>query len=182
VSQGACLKIRPMRSAQTPAPVRTANRSILLVAAAVVALLLVTVAVVLIAGNRSGRVYPANSPEGTLQHYLASFDEGDYEAAYAAFSNRVHQRMALDEYERAIDSYGIRGEEGPVRQVLFDRTSGGGDRVDLHLVVEEFSGQGLGASTHRSERVIRMIHEADGWRIDASLIWLDPGPFVNEGL
>ena len=172
--------LRRVTTAGPPSPPASANRSLIVIGAAVVGLILVTVVVVLLAGDRAAREYPADSPQGTLQRYLAAFDDGDYEAAYAFFSDRVHEGMDLDQYERAIDSYGFHGREGPARRVLFDRVTGSDDRVQVHLVVEEFYGDGLGGNTYRSQRQVRLVRQAGGWRIDEPLVWLEPAPFIEK--
>ena len=71
-----------------------------------------------------------------------------------------------------------RGASGtePDRTVLFDSSTGTGDRVQLHLIVEEFYGDGLSGDTYRSPRDVRLVREDGEWRIDQALIWLDPAP------
>jgi hypothetical protein len=155
----------------------TTTRTLLLIGAAIVALMAITIVVVVAAGGRTVQQYPADTPEGTMQRYLTAFDDGDYEAAYAYFSDDVHATMTLDDFETAIDNYGSYfGEGSPARQVSFDRVTGDEDRVQVHLVVEEFSGEGLTGNSYRSEREIRLVRQSDGWRIDESLVWLDPAP------
>jgi hypothetical protein len=167
-----------MRTAQASRTL-SANRSLILIAVVIAILLAGTAGVVALAGNRAPHQYAANSPQGVLQRYLASFDEGDYEAAYARFSDGVQDRMTLAQYERAIDDYGIHGGEGPARRVFFDRVTGSGDRVQVHVVVEEFYGDGLNANTFRSERQVRAIRQPNGWHIDEPLVWLDPAPLFD---
>ena len=74
-------------------------------------------------------------------------------------------------YQRAVDSWGVDAE--PDRTVLFDSTTGTGDRVQLHLIVEEFYGDGLSGDTYRSPRDVRLVREDGEWRIDQALVWLD---------
>lgn len=174
--------VRKMRRMTTNAPVAPAseNRSLLLIAAGVVALIIITVAVVVLTGNERAQEYPADSPEGTLQRYLAAYADGDVEGAYAYFSTRVQERMDLDAYQRSIDSYGDMEMADASRRVIFDRRTGGDERVQLHLTVEEFYGDGLDGSTYRSPRQVRLVREGGEWRIDEPLVWLDPAP-VFEG-
>jgi hypothetical protein len=166
-----------MNTEASPAA-RTQDRSLLLIGLGVVALVALTIVVVLLAGGRQAVAYPVNSPEGAVQRYLAAFDEGDYETAYTFFSEEVRGEMDLDEYERAVRSYGS-FDGGPSRRVLFDRTSGDGDRMRVHLTVEEFYGGGGlgGGDTYRSSREVLMVRENGAWRIDEPLVWLDPAPF-----
>ena len=150
------------------------NRTLLFIGLGVVGLAAITIAVVLLAGGRQAAEFDADSPEAALQRYLAAYEEGDLEAAHAYFSADVRERMDLDAYRRAVDSWGIGYERD--RSVLFDSTSGTGDRVELHLIVEEFAGDGLSGETYRSPREIRLVREGDEWRIDQPLVWLDPAP------
>lgn len=159
-----------------PALPGSGNRMLLIIGTVIVGLVVLTVAVVLVAGSRKPVAYPADTPEGAFQAYLTAFDEGDVEGAYGHFSAGVQERMDLDAYEAAIDAQA--GYYGPQssRRVLFDRRSGEGDRITLHLVVEEFYGDGLEGSTNRSPREIRLVHEDGAWRIDEPLVWVDPAP------
>jgi len=158
----------------TPAPAGSSNRSLLYVALGVVALAVVTIVVVLLAGGREAAEFPADSPEATLQAYLAAYDEGDLDAAHAYFSAGVRDHMDRQAYQQAVDSWGVGTE--PDRTVLFDSATGTGDRVQLHLIVEEFYGDGLSGDTYRSPRDVRLVREDGEWRIDQALIWLDPAP------
>lgn len=165
----------------TPAPATSssANRSLLIIAGGVVLLVVLTVAAVLLAGNRAATDYPADSAEGTLQRYLAAYEDGDAAAAHAFFSSDVRERMDLDAYERAIDE--SRGMYAPdiSRRVLFDRRTGEGDTARLQLTIEEFYGDGLDGSTMRSSREVRLVREDGAWRIDEPLVWLDPAPILE---
>jgi len=158
----------------TTTPAASSSRSLLYVALGVVALAVVTIVVVLLAGGREAAQFPADSPEAAFQAYLAAYDEGDLEAAHAYFSAAVREQMDRGAYQRAVDSWGVGTE--PDRTVLFDSTTGTGDRVQIHLIVEEFYGDGLSGDTYRSPRDVRLVREDGEWRIDQALIWLDPAP------
>jgi len=159
----------------TAGPSGSSNRSLIYVALGVVALTVAAILVVLLAGDRRATLFEASSPEGTLQRYLAAYDDGDLEAAHAYFSADVRESMDLEAYRRAVDASGIGVERE--RSVLFDRTDGEGDSVEVHLIVEEFHGDGLSGDTYRSPRDVRLVREEDGeWRVDQPLVWLDPAP------
>ena len=162
-------------NAQQMTPGRSANRSLAYIGGGVVALMIITIVIVLLAGGREAEGFTADSPQGILQSYLAASEEGDLAAAHAYFSADVHDEMDLDAFVRATDSYGAYGE-GTSHSVFFDSASGDGDRIVLHLTVEEFYGDGMNRSSYRSEREIRMVREADGWRIDEPLVLLNPAP------
>ncbi|HET9878861.1 MAG TPA: hypothetical protein VFQ81_06115 [Candidatus Limnocylindria bacterium] len=152
------------------------NRTLLAIGAAVIGLVIITVAVVLAAGNRGPVAYPADSPEGVLQAYLTAVEDGDAAGAHAYFSAEVRERMDLDAFEAALEDHARYAPESS-RRVLFDRRDGEGDHVRLHLVVEEFYGDGLEGSTNRTSREIRLVREDGTWRIDEPLAWLDPASF-----
>ena len=157
-----------------PTTSSSSSRSLLYVALGIVALAVVTIGVVLLAGDREAAEFPADSPEAVLQAYLAAYEGGDLDSAHAYFSADVRDRMDREAYQQAVDSWGVGTE--PDRTVLFDSTTGSGDRVELHLFVEEFYGDGLSGSTYRSPRDVRLVREDGAWRIDQALIWLDPAP------
>ena len=140
------------------------------------AIVIIAVVVVLLAGDRESVEFGEDTPEGALQRYLAAFDEGDLAAAHAFFSDGVRDQMDLDAFERAVS--GQEGDFGTerTRRVLFDARSGDGDSVRLQLTVEEFTGEGLGASSYRYQVEIPMVREGDAWRIDEPLVWLNPAP------
>lgn len=160
-----------------PPPVNagSSNRSLIYIGLGVVALTVVTIAAVLLAGDREPAEFAADSPEAALQRYLTAYEDGDLEAAHEYFSSDVRGQMDLEAYQRAVDSWGF-GPAEENRSVLFDRVSGTGDRVELHLIVEEFYGEGLSGETYRSPRDVRLVREDGGWRIDQALVWLDPAP------
>lgn len=154
----------------------SSNRSLLAIGGGVVAIVIIAVVVVLLAGDRESVEFGEDTPEGALQRYLAVFDEGDLTAAHAYFSDGVRDQMDLDAFERAVSAQeGGFGAER-TRRALFDGRSGDGDSVRLQLTVEEFTGEGLGASSYRYQVEIPMVREGDAWRIDEPLVWLNPAP------
>ena len=152
------------------------NRPVILIGAGVVALAIVSVAVVLSMGDRTSEPFPEATPEGALQRYLESFESGDLAGAHAWFSDRVASEMDLPAYQRMVDQFGSVLADDRPRRVLVGEQVGTGDSISLRVIVEELEDGGLGASTQRYEREIRMLRQPDGWRIDEPLIWLDPGP------
>ncbi len=154
---------------------RTNDRSLVLVGGGVVVVTILAIVVVLVAGGREPETFGADTPEGTIQRYLAAFDERDHAAAYAFFSSDVQDRMSLADYERMLEQTGYYLDDRGTRRVLFDGTDGNADAVRVQLTVEQVYGDGLGTSTSRSTREIRLVREAGIWRIDEPLIWLDPG-------
>jgi len=170
--------MEPQPPATNPSePMNGATRPLLLIGVAVVALVVTAIVVVVLAGNRTAQTFGADTPEGTIQRYLLAFDAGDYEAAHAFFSEDVQATMTSEDFEATIDSYGgYVGERSPARQVSFASATGDEDQVRVHLIVEEFVGDGLSGETYRSEREIRLVRQPDGWRIDEPLMWLDPAP------
>lgn len=147
------------------------SRSLLYIGAGILALLVISVVIVLAIGRTATPDYPADSPEGTLQRYFAAFEEGDYEAAYEYFSERVKEQMSVDDFRRSIDMY--QGATGAQR-VLFQGTSGEGDRVRVELVVEYFYDDGFGGGSSSQPRDVSMVREDGEWRIDDALAGLEP--------
>jgi len=152
------------------------SRQLLFIGAGILALLVISVVVVLLVGRGGATTYPADSPEGTLQRYLAAFDDGDYETAHGYFSERVRDEMSMEDFRQSVGMY---GGYPTTQRVIFEGTSGAGDRVRLDLVVEYFYGEGLGAGSDRQPRQVNLVREADGWRIDDPLIGLDQAPIME---
>jgi hypothetical protein len=164
-----------MTAAAPPEP--RADRSLLLIGAGLVALVVIAALIVVLLGSREAAAFPADSPEGVVQRYLAAFEDGDYQAAQGYFSKRIRDGMDEATYERTVREYGYGADVS--RRVLFDRTELNGDRASVELTVEEYySGGPFGTGdTYRSSRVITLAREDGAWRIDDTLIGLDPGPF-----
>jgi hypothetical protein len=157
----------------------TSNRSILFIAAGIAGLVVAVTAVVLLVGGREPTTFPADSPQGVVQRYLAAWNDEDDEAAYAFFSAQVKAATTLAAYETAARDYHMYNRPGdmPARRVFVDRVTEDGNRATVWLIVEEVSGDGLNATVYRSTRTVAMVRDPDGWRIDEALLWLDPGPF-----
>jgi hypothetical protein len=146
-------------------------RPLLLIGAGVLALLIISVVVVLVLGRGNTPAFSADSPEGTLQRYLAAVEDGDYDAAYAYFSDRVKGDMSVDDFRRSIAMYG--GTQSGQR-VLFRGSNIDGDRARLELDIEYFYDDGFGGSSFRQPREVNMVREGGEWRIDDALAGLEP--------
>jgi hypothetical protein len=153
----------------------SSNRTILFIGAGILALVLASVIVVLVV-RRGPQTFPAGSPQAALSEYLAAWDDYNIKAAYELLSQSARGRVTYTEYLSAANSY--QGYNQTARDVTIDRVTGSGDLVTIQVTVEQFYGDGLSADVSRSPRSVPMIRESDGWKIDDTLIWLDPGPFV----
>jgi hypothetical protein len=155
------------------------NRSLLFIGGGILALVGLAVAVVLLAEARGPASFEAGSPEETMQRYLAAWDERDYEATYAFFSEEIRTDATLDQYEQQARAYGEGYSGAGDTAVYIDDAAVEGDQATLHLTVEQFYGGGGlgGGDSFRSQREVRMVHEADGWKIDEPLIGIEPIPF-----
>jgi ketosteroid isomerase-like protein len=155
------------------------SRSIPLIGAGILALVVLVVAVVLLAGDRVPQQFPADSPGGLVQRYLAAWERHDYAAAYGLFSSRVKTAVPERDYRASADdyvTYGARANATAAR-VFIDGVTDGSTRVTVRLTVEELSGSGLDANVVRFTRTMALVKESAGWRIDEALLWLDPGPY-----
>ena len=151
------------------------SRSVVAVVAGVLGLIALAIVIVVVAGGRQPRTFPASSPEAALQAYLTAWDAGNYEASYAAFSSGAQQRMSFEEYERYAGDYRFNTSPGTQRLVVIDRTSADGDHMTVHLIVEETYGDGFGGGgPYRSERAVQMVNEDGAWRLADPLVWLEP--------
>jgi hypothetical protein len=133
----------------------------------VVALLVITVAVVLLAGQRPPREYPAGSPEAAFQAYLVAWEAANYEAAYAAFTTAVRAATPLADYRRQAADFRTNGlPPGTSRRVFIDRTTITGDETTLDVTIEETTVNGLSADRYRYSRSFVMVREDGAWRFD----------------
>lgn len=116
-----------------------------------------------------------------MQRYLAAWEERDYEAAYGFFSEEIKADATLDQYESQARSYGEGYIGGGETATYIDDAVGEGDEVTLHLTVEQFYADGgPGGSSFRTQRTVRMVREADGWKIDEPLIGIEPAAPFGE--
>lgn len=157
------------------------NRSLLFIGGGILALVVLAVAVVLLAEARGPTSFEAGSPEEAMQRYLAAWEERDYEAAYGFFSEEIKADATLDQYESQARSYGEGYIGGGETATYIDDAVGEGDEVTLHLTVEQFYADGgPGGSSFRTQRTVRMVREADGWKIDEPLIGIEPAAPFGE--
>ena len=157
-------------------PVFDAGRQILLIGAGLAALIVITVIAVLVAGSRTAS-FPEDSPERALQGYLEAFESGDYETAYGFFSAEAQGEMSAEEFEDQVEFYGHEVSPSTERRIRVERVTETDGGVRLHLVVEEFYGDGLGSSDYSFERDVRMTREGGEWKIDEPMFGLDPHSF-----
>lgn len=151
----------------------SAYRGLILVGVGVVALLIAAAIVVVVAGDVGDPAFEAGSPQAALHDYLVAYEAGQLDVAHAQFSTRVRDRWDIDAYRDAVDGGEAPGA-GAARRVIFDRADVTGETARVRLTIEEFVGDGLGGETNRYPREIRMVREDGAWRIDETLVWLDP--------
>jgi hypothetical protein len=158
------------------------HRTLIAVGLGVLLVALLSVGVVLVAGSQPPH-FATDSPEWTIQQYLAAWDRDDPEAAFTFFSERLHALYSLAAYERFADEAPYRDDEdlGSHGAIVIEGTDGSGDRRKVHLSVREVYGEGLEATTYSSPRSVRMVREGDVWRIDELMIRLQVGPQPTDG-
>ena len=158
----------------------TSTRGITYIAGAILGLVIVAAVVVLLAEGRTPNVFPAGSPQAAMRAYLAAWEQRDVDAAYGFFSTAVQANTSQDEYRRAVDSF---GDVSPGDEAVFiDAANVTGDSTTLHLTVEHYYGGGPGSEVFRDTREVRMVREADGWKIDEALIGVESIPFDGAPL
>jgi hypothetical protein len=145
-------------------------RPVLIVAGAVLVLVAAAIAAVATLGSRTA-TYPAGSPEAAFQDYLAAFDEGDYEASYAYFSDAVKARLPYGQY---VDECTSRAASGEDVRVIIERADLSGERATLRLVIERYYADGLQSSRYRSPGEVRLVRVDGRWRIDQRMVGAEP--------
>jgi hypothetical protein len=140
-----------------------------------VVVLAVLLTLVALLGSRQPTVYQPGTPEHAFQGYYLAWEADDLETAYAWFSTTVKKQVSFAEYRGlAREWYGM--ESGRVTLDRVDRT---GSRATLRLRVDYFSDGGFGGSRWSNTISIRLVEEADGWRIDETLVGLQPAPMYH---
>lgn len=156
----------------------TGNRSLLYIGAGVLALVVLGAAVVLLAGGRQPASFEPGTPEAAMQGYLAAWQDEDYEAAYGFFSDEIRAATSLEQYESQVRGFGD-PFGGSDTAVYIDKAEIAGQQATLYLTVEQSYG-GIGGESYRSPREVRMVHQADGWKIDEPLIGVEQVPFGEK--
>jgi hypothetical protein len=146
-------------------------RHILIIGGLVVGLVVVTVVTMLVVAPRGPATYAPGSPEAAFQEYLAAFDSGDLEAAYASFSRRVRSATTSSRYLDEVSMYD-RGDQE--RGTWIDSVDRADSRATLHLTIEEFYSSGLTSDSYRYQGTVRMVSEDGAWKIDELLAGVDP--------
>lgn len=157
----------------------TGTRSLLYIGAGVLALVALGAAVVLLAEGRQPASFEPGTPEAAMQGYLTVWQDEDYEAAYGFFSDEIRAETSLEQYEVQVRGLG-EPFGGSDTAVFIDKAEGDGLRVTLYLTIEQSYGGGIGGESYRSQREVRMVHQADGWKIDEPLIGVEQFPFGEK--
>lgn len=139
-----------------------------LIALAITAVVVIATAIILLAGNQTAATYPADSPEGSLQRYVAAWFDEDYDTAYTYFSTRVKAQMSLEAFRREA-GFGYAPDS---QSVELDSSTGTDPRRNLQITVEDYFG--YGGEGYRHQETVSMVLEPDGWRVDESLVGLQP--------
>lgn len=157
-------------------------RGIALIAGAVLLVAIAAVVVVLVFGSRGVASFPAGSPEAVFQRYYQAFADGDYDAAYDAFSRRVQQSVSREDYVSRASSGDLYVRETTTR-IRVGRVDVDGDRANLILVLDQYFGSGLTGSASSWERRIAMVRENGDWKIDEPLLGINsmPPEFFQRG-
>jgi hypothetical protein len=154
------------------------NLSVLYIGVGVLGVAVLGAAVVLLAEGRRPASYDLGTPQAAMQEYLTAWQSDDYEAAYAYFSDEIKGDTSLEEYETLQRNFGDPNGYQSNEAVYIDKAEGDDAQVTLYLTVEQFyGGDGLGGGSYRSPRSVRMVHQADGWKIDEPLMGVEQFPF-----
>jgi hypothetical protein len=154
----------------------SSTRSLWVIGGGVLALVIVAIGAVILVGDRATPTIPADSPEGTIQRYLDAWEADDMAAAHGYFSTDVMGRMDLAAFERARDEWEEYAPSSTDERVLLSSSRIDGDTAVVTVTIEQFSGDGLGASSYRYDSDIHLVREDGAWRIDEPLVWLDVAP------
>jgi hypothetical protein len=150
-------------------------RGFIAILAGIAGLLVVTVVVVLLAGDRPPRTYPAGSPEAAYQAYVTAWQAGDDEAAYASFTTAVRAETPYADYHRQAIEYRLYGQQpGTTTRVFIDAATVQGETATLQVTVETSVVSGLGANRYRSTLPVTLVREDGAWRLDTIRMGTEP--------
>jgi hypothetical protein len=145
-------------------------RPLVVLGGAVLTVAIIGALVVLLSG-REPAVYEPGTPEAAFQSYLAAWEAGDHEAAYATFSYRIRESTPIATYRRMAGERGWQHEQE--RRIALVDSRVQGDHASLDLRVDEFSPGALGGNRWSWDKTIILVREDGAWRIDDLLRGLD---------
>jgi hypothetical protein len=144
---------------------------------AVVALLIAAAVVTVnLGGDRIGRAPAAymdeDSPATPVYNAILAVQQGDLAEARDQFTADAldeNEKRGYDPIANAVTYYANDAASRRVRIVAVDdpTDTGDADEAFVTIVEDNFGGGGLfGRSTYSTERVIRVVREEDGWKVD----------------
>ncbi len=160
----------PSPGVEPPRPRARLPRAALVVGGAMIGLIAVSLFVVL-ALPRGPSAYAPGSPEAAFQAFFQAYEDGDVDGAYGLLGSSVTGQMTLAEYRR-LDADQAWQRDQDRRAVLLG-TDLIGERANLRLRIDQFSGGGLGGDRYSHERTIRLVREAGAWLIDEPIIGIE---------
>jgi hypothetical protein len=155
------------------APTPHVRRTVLILGGAILAFAVVALLAVLLT-SRPAASYPAGSPEGVFQGYMAAWEAGDLDAAYAHFSDRVRALVTVDEYRAMERDY--RWTRDQDRRVVLIGTRITDDRATLDLRIDWFSPGGMlgGGDTWSEDRSVALVRVNGSWSVDELIAGIEP--------
>jgi len=153
----------------------SAGRWLVLTAATIVVLIAVSVAVVALRPGPTA--FDPDTPEGTVQRYVAAVIDRDLPAAWALFDAELAERCTASTFDRTVQEafwWGARSGRDDLHVRLVESVPLSGDRVRVTVSVERTVVRppfDVGGFTSIYDFVVG--READAWRI-VSFDWPSP--------
>lgn len=145
------------------APVQTAprrDRALILIIAIAAVLVVGTLVLALTRGDEAPAVYPADSPERTVQDYLAALDRGDLDAAYALLAAPYRAEVSRGTFAQRT---GFRSNDA---RIIVATSGIDGDHATITLRLRRFVVDGPTANEYEREMRVTLVREAAGWRLE----------------
>ncbi len=101
-----------------------------------------------------------STPEGVVQNYVISLDQGDYETAYA-YLHEGEYKPSLEKFRLSFEDLQLNPSETSV-QIRASEVDGKEAQVTLELL---HSGSGLFASTWRDTNTAELVQQQGKWKI-----------------
>jgi hypothetical protein len=141
-------------------------RSVVLIGGVIVLLVVGAAAVAVLAEPGEPRLYPADTPEGTVQRYIQALHSGDIDTAYDYLSASVKRDFSRSEFR---DYTWYISNSNQQRRIRVTEVDIDGDRANLTLSIEHFSGSGIDFNRYSYQTRVRLVREAGDWKIDQLL-------------
>jgi hypothetical protein len=150
---------------------KSSSRLLLAFGVAVGVLVIVAVVLVLTMPAQEVRLFPEDTPEGTVQRYFLALQAQDYLKAYNYLSPPPSEKIAYEDWRGPA----VSSEEKPELKVTLGKSVVTGNEATVDSVVDVFRPSGpFGNPVHTHHITFSLKQEGTSWKITspADVWWL----------